>query len=103
MQIDPTVLLTILGMALVTYGTRVGGLWLMDRVTLSKRMEAWLSYIPGTVLIAIIAPEIIKGGPIGALAALATALVAARSGNLLLAMIVGVGLVWSLRTLLGWV
>jgi uncharacterized membrane protein len=103
MQIDPTVLLTIFGMALVTYATRVGGLWLMNRVTLSKRVEAWLSYIPGTVLIAIIAPEIIKSGPIGAIAALATTLVAVRSGNLLLAMVVGVGLVWGLRTLLGFV
>jgi uncharacterized membrane protein len=101
MRIEPEVLFTILGMALVTYATRVGGLWLVSRVSLSRRMEAWLSYIPGAVLVALVAPEIVKGGPAEAAAALGTALVAARTGKLVVAMVVGVGLVWVLRTFFG--
>jgi uncharacterized membrane protein len=101
MSISFEVLLTILGMATVTYATRAGGLWLMNRVTLSRRVEAWLSYIPGTVLIAIVAPGVIAGGPAAWLAALLTVLVAARTKSLLAAMVAGVALVWALRTFLG--
>lgn len=101
MRIDLQVLLTILGMALVTYATRAGGLWLMGRMTLSRRVEAWLSYIPGSVLIAIIAPGILTGGPAEWIAAIGTTLVAIRTGQLLPAIFVGVGIVLVLRTFLG--
>lgn len=84
---------TILGMALVTYATRAGGLWLMGRVPPSPRLDAWLRRLPGAILAAIVAPAALAGGPVTALATLATMLVMARTGNLLLAMAVGVGLV----------
>jgi uncharacterized membrane protein len=90
-------LLTILGMALVTYATRAGGLWLMGRVGPSPRVEAWLHNMPAAILIAIIAPGVLLGGLANALAALATLLVAARTHNVLLAMAVGVASVWLLR------
>lgn len=95
MQLDA--LLTILGMAVASYATRAGGLWLMRFVTPSPRVEAWLRHIPGAVLVALIAPAVVAGGPISAAGALATALVAARTKNLLLSMVVGVGLVVALR------
>ncbi|HET9921478.1 MAG TPA: AzlD domain-containing protein [Ktedonobacteraceae bacterium] len=101
MQISLPALLAILGMACITYLTRISGLALMSRVTLSKRVEAWLGYIPGAVLVAIIAPTVLTSGPAEALAALATALAAIRTRNFLLAMLVGVGVVWILRTLAG--
>ncbi len=91
-------LLTILGMAAAAYATRAGGLWLMRFVTPSPRVEAWLQHLPGAVLVALIAPAILAAGVIGAVGALATALVAVRTKNLLLAMLVGVGLVWALRS-----
>lgn len=97
MQLDPLALLTILGMALVTYLTRVGGLWLMGRVMPSPRVEAWLRNIPGAVLISIVAPSALASGLSGVLAALLTGLVAARTRNLLLSMVVGVAAVWVLR------
>lgn len=97
MQIDPLALLTILGMALVTYLTRVGGLWLMGRVTPSPRVESWLKNIPGAVLISIVAPAALASGLSGVLAALLTGLVAARTRNLLFSMVVGVAAVWVLR------
>ena len=88
---------TILGMAVATYAARAGGLWLMRFVSPSPRVEAWLRHLPGAVLVALIAPAIAAAGVIGMLGALATALVAARTKNLLLALLVGVGLVVALR------
>src|SRR5712692_2897086 len=55
MQTSLLALLTIFGMALVTYLTRMSGLWLMSHITLSTRMKAWLGYLPGTVIVAIVA------------------------------------------------
>jgi uncharacterized membrane protein len=92
--------LAIVGMGLVTYATRAGGLWLMSRVPTSPRLEAWLRQIPGAILIAIVAPAALASGPAEVLASLATLAVAARTRNLVLSMVVGVAAVWALRHLL---
>lgn len=90
-------LITILGMALVTYMVRVGGLWLMGFVKPSPRVEAWLKAIPGAVLVSLVAPTVLASSLPETLAALATVLVAARTKNLLLAIVIGVGAVWVFR------
>ena len=97
---EALILLTILGMALVTYMTRAGGLLLMSFITPSPRVEAWLRQIPGAVLISIIAPTIFLTGPAQMLAALATLLAAIYTRNILVAMIVGVAAAWLLRMVL---
>src|SRR5439155_21444413 len=90
MRSETLTLITILGMALVTYSTRAGGFWLMGLVTPSSRIKAWLKQIPGAVLVAIIAPTVIASSLAETLAALATLLVAIRTKNVVLAMLVGV-------------
>ncbi len=100
MHNDTLALITILGMALVTYATRAGGFWLMGLVRPSPRIEAWLRQIPGAVLVAIIAPTVLASSLAETLAALASALVALRTKNVLVAMVVGVGAVWVLRMVL---
>ena len=100
MQSETLTLITILGMALVTYATRAGGFWLMGLVTPSPRIEAWLRQIPGAVLVAIIAPTVLASSLAETLAALATVLVAIRTKNVLIAMVVGVSTVWLLRIVL---
>lgn len=97
MEIDPVSLFTIVAMGLVTYATRAGGLWLMGRVTPSRRLEAWLHNIPGAVLVSIVTPLALSNGPADALAAGITGLVTARTHNLLLAIGIGVGAAWVLR------
>jgi uncharacterized membrane protein len=97
MQSETLTLITIMGMALVTYATRAGGFWLMSLVTPSPRIEAWLKQIPGAVLVAIIAPTVLASSLAETLAALATVLVAIRTKNVLIAMVVGVAMVWVLR------
>ncbi len=99
MRLDPQTLLTILLMALATYATRAGGLWLASRLTLSDRMEAWLDHIPGAILVSLVAPTILTSGFAEALAALAVILVALRTGSLPVAMVTGVGVVLMLRAL----
>ena len=97
MQSETLTVLTILGMALVTYATRAGGFWLMGLVTPTPRIEAWLKQIPGAVLVAIIAPTVLASSLAETLAAVATVLVAIRTKNVLIAMLVGVAAVALLR------
>jgi uncharacterized membrane protein len=99
-SLDPLTLFTILLMALATYATRAGGLWLASRLTLSGRVEAWLDYIPGAILVSIVAPTVLASGLAEALAAVAVVLVALRTGSLPVAMVIGVGAVLVLRTLM---
>ena len=99
MRLDPPTLLTILLMALATYATRAGGLWLTSRLTLSDRIEAWLEYIPGAILVSLVAPTVLTSGLAEALAGLAVVLVALRTGSLPFAMVTGVGAVLALRAL----
>jgi len=99
-EIEAASLLTILGMALVTYATRAGGLWLMGRISLSPRLQAGLRHIPAAVLTALIAPTALAQGSAETVATIATILVAARTKNVLLGMLTGVGFVFLFRNVL---
>jgi uncharacterized membrane protein len=97
--IDPGTLVTIVLMALATYATRAGGIWLASRFDLSERAGAWLDEIPGAILVSLVAPTIFLGGPAELLAALAVVIVSLRTGSLPAAMVAGVGTVLVLRAL----
>ena len=97
MQNDRLTVLTILGMALVTYATRAGGVWVISRITISPRISTWLRQVPGAVLVAIVAPLTLDGGVPSTLAALVTICVAVRTKNLLLSIVAGVVVVYMLR------
>ena len=99
MAIDPGTLLAIILMALATYATRSGGLWLASRFDLSERAGAWLDQIPGAILVSLVAPAILMGGPIEVLAAVVLVIVSLRTGSLPAAMVIGVGTVLALRAL----
>jgi uncharacterized membrane protein len=92
-------LIAIVLMALATYTTRAGGLWLASRFDLSERAGAWLDQIPGAILVSLVAPTVLMGGPAEALAALAVVIVAVRTSSLPAAMVTGVGTVLVLRAL----
>lgn len=98
---DVLVVVTILGMAIVTYATRTGGIWAIERIEVSDRTETALEAIPGAVLISLIAPKIVHGGVPEWGAAPAVLIVAVRTGSIVLAMIVGIGVVWLLRNISG--
>jgi len=97
MQTSSAALVAILGMAVVTYATRASGLWLMTRMPSSPRFERWLRAVPGAILAALIAPAIVDGGGLAALAVLIAMIVVARTGSVLAATLLGVGAVVLVR------
>ncbi len=100
MSLGPQALAAILGMALATYATRAGGLWIVSRFELPERLRAALEYTPGAILLSIVVPAVIAGGLAELFAALAAALVARRTGSLLFAVAAGVGMLLLLRQVL---
>ena len=77
-----TTVLAIAGMALVTYGTRAGGLAIMARVPIGPRVERFLAALSGSVLVALVVPASLKGGvalQLAVAAALATMVLTKRS------------------------
>lgn len=99
MTLDPQTLLAILGMAFVTYLTRVAGLALAGRLSLSPRAQAAFDAIPPAVLVAVIAPSALATGWAETGAALLAALAATRL-PLLAVVAVGVVAVVALRALI---
>jgi len=89
-SIDPINFLAFLGMAIVTYFTRVAGLALAGRLNLSPRAQAAFDAIPPAVLVAVIAPSALATGWAETAAAAIAALAATR---LPLLAVVAVGVV----------
>ena len=88
---DGPVLVAILGMALVTYLTRAGGVLLMGIVPVTPRVEAFLRYLSSSVLVALVVPAVIEScDPATFVAVAVTVLVMAVSRQLVAAMLVGV-------------
>ena len=99
MGFDPGTLLTISLMALATYSTRAGGLWLANQFDLSERAGAWLDQIPGAILVSLVAPAVLTGGLVEVVAAIAVVIISLRTGSLPAAMVTGVVTVLALRAL----
>jgi uncharacterized membrane protein len=77
-SLHPDTLVAILGMALVTYLCRIGGVLLSGRLHLSGRAAAAFEAIPTAVLTAVIAPTVLVTGPAETLAGLVTVAAALR-------------------------
>ena len=78
MRLDPWNVAAILGMAAITYATRVAGLFLAGRLRLGGRARAAFEAIPPAVLVAVIAPSALATGLPETLAAIVAALAATR-------------------------
>jgi branched-subunit amino acid transport protein len=92
--------LAILGMALVTFAIKAGGLILADRLPRTGFFALWLKHIPGAVLAALVAPAVLTGRLADALAGIATAALFLLTRNLFAAMAGGVITVYFARMLL---
>ncbi len=99
MSIDPNTLAAILAMALVTYATRIAGLFVADRLVLTGRAKAAFDAIPPAVLVAVIAPTALTTGWAETIAAAITMLAATRL-PLLATIAAGVAAVVALRLVL---
>jgi branched-subunit amino acid transport protein len=95
-------ILLILGMMVVTFGSRYPVLALLSKRELPHEFKLALKYVPVAVLTAIIVPEVLA--PKGELflnlsnnalaATLVAILVSLRTKNLLLTIVVGMGTYW---------
>lgn len=93
-------MIAILVMALAAYAVRASGLLIGRRLPQSGAVAEWLREVPAAILVAVVAPEIFRGGIATMLGAAITALVMWRSRNLFLAIGAGVVSVLSARYLL---
>jgi branched-subunit amino acid transport protein len=83
-------LLAILGMAAVTYAIRAGGFLIAERLPSAGFMALWMRNIPGAVLAALIAPDVLKGGPAAWVAVGAATLVYVATRNVFATIVGGV-------------
>jgi uncharacterized membrane protein len=96
MALDPWSLVIILGMAAVTYLTRIGGYWLVGRVRIRGRLAAALEAVPVAALTAIVAPTAMATSPAESAAAAVTLLTAWRAPAPV-AIVAGIGTLVLLR------
>lgn len=85
--------------ALATYSLRIGGLLLASRLPKKGRFRRGMNALPGALLFALVLPGILSEGVWGVVAASVTAIVAFRTKNIFLAMLLGVGIVFVQRQL----
>lgn len=97
MLTSPEALVAILGMALVTFAVKAGGLLLANRLPRDGFAAAWLKHIPGAVLASLVAPALVTGSAAEIIAAAATAVVYYFTRSLLPAMAAGVLTVYLAR------
>jgi len=100
MSLDINTLLAILAMAVATYLTRVGGLWLLEIANVKGRARSAMDALPPAVLMAVIAPTVLATGLPETIASAIT-VVAAMRLPLLAAVAVGVASVVALRAFIG--
>jgi uncharacterized membrane protein len=93
-------LIAILGMALVTFMVKAGGLLLANRLPRDGFAASWLRHIPGAVLASLVAPALVTGTAAEVIAAAATTLVYFLTRNLFAAMATGVFVVYLARLVL---
>ncbi|MFP4483564.1 MAG: AzlD family protein [Spirochaetaceae bacterium] len=82
-----------------TYVLRFGGLALADRLPTEGATARFLRALPGTLMVALVVPEVVQAGPVGWAAAVVVLLLMARTKNLLIAAGSGVVLVALVRNL----
>ena len=94
------VAIVIAGMAVIMYLTRAGGYWLVGRLTPTPRVTRIIEQLGGVTLVALTAPVVVAAGAPGIIAAAVAALTAWRTGNLLVAMLLAMGVIRLLRQVL---
>lgn len=99
MNVNGTVLAVIVAMAVITSTSRIAGYWLSGRIVISERLETAMNLIPGTILTALVAPAIVTEGIGGVASAAAAVVVMRKTGNLIVTLLAGVGVLLIFRNL----
>ena len=91
------VFLVILLAALVTYGLRLGGLLLAERLPKTGRFRTFMDALPGTILLSLIVPTALAAGVWGWIATIACAVCSLKTGNVFISMLLGVAIIAASR------
>lgn len=83
-------LLAIVVMAVVAFLMRAGGYWMMAHVPLTPRVRRILEALPGSIVVAIVAPIVARGGFVATLAVFTAAVVMILRRNELVAVVAGI-------------
>lgn len=95
-----TTMWIIIGAALATYLTRIGGHLVLSRFdNVHPRVEAGLNAVPAAVLTTLVAPAALSAGPAELVALAITGLVSLRA-NMLVTFVVAAAVLVGLRQLL---
>jgi len=94
-------LLLILLMALVTLGTRLGGVYITGWIPLRPRVRSFIDAMSGSVLVAVLVPLALQADAAGRLAILSTLLLMLFTGRPMPAIAAGVAVAAGTRWLLG--
>jgi branched-subunit amino acid transport protein len=81
---------TIIGLVVIAYGTRVTGFWLASRLPENETLQVALRHLPMVSLVALTAPSVVEAGWPGIVAGAVTWAITWKTNNLLYAMIGGV-------------
>ncbi len=92
--------IAIVAMGFATVLMRTSGFWLMAHVTLTPRIRRMLEALPGSIVVAMVLPIVVKGGPVAVLGVTVAAALMALRGNQILAVTSGVVAAALARTLL---
>ena len=95
--IDSQVVLAVGLAALVTYSLRLGGLLLASRFPRAGRFRKGMDALPGALLFSLVLPSMVAEGVWGMVAGGLTALTVLRTRNPLLAMLVGILVIFAAR------
>jgi branched-subunit amino acid transport protein len=82
--------ITILGLVVIAYLTRVTGFWLSNRLPENETLQVALRHLPTVTLVALTAPSVVNAGWTGIFAAAVVWAITWKTNNLLYAMIGGV-------------
>ncbi|HII94838.1 MAG TPA: AzlD domain-containing protein [Candidatus Methanofastidiosum sp.] len=97
---DMLVMIVIILAGIITYSLRFGGLLIGNILSKHKFVENLIKALPGTLLLSFIVPSIISEGIPGAISALITGVVAKKTNNVLIALIIGMAIIILFRNLL---
>ncbi|MCT4609454.1 MAG: AzlD domain-containing protein [Pelagimonas sp.] len=89
--------LTVLGLGAASFAIRLGGFLLALRLPQAGAWARGMEALPGCLIMALVALMMLKGGAIEWGAGLVVFLVAAKTRNLPISMLVGMALVAALR------
>jgi uncharacterized membrane protein len=85
------VILAILAMTLATFLCRISGVMLMSRVNLTPRMERGMRALPGSIIVATIAPVALDSGLPAIVSLAATIVATVWTRKELLGLVAGLG------------